>query len=364
MKIIDRYITKEFLLPFFGCVILFLSLSIIIDLFSRLEDVFKNSVQWPILLKYYLTFLPFLFVRTAPMSALLATLYVLTNLEKYNEITVLKASGLNIWRISLPLFFLGLFISMTASAINDKVVPQANLISTGIKEDYLDKESEEHKERTVENIAIYGTHNRLIHVRSFSVKESLLRDITILEQDKNEQVTSKIQAKQAKWEKDHWTFLDCVLYNYNLSEGAEEPAHFKKMLIDIEEKPKDFLRRESSAEFMSFKKLKRYIERLAVARVKIVQKLKVELYYKVSFPFVSLIIIFLGIPFALNSQSTGGGKIAGIGLCIIIAFCYYTVEALSLALGKRGTLPPLLSAWLANLLFSVVAVMLIQRSPK
>lgn len=364
MKIIDRYITKEFLFPFFSCVILFLSLSIIIDLFSRLEDVFKNNVQWSILLKYYLTFLPFLFVKTAPMSALLATLYVLTNLEKYNEVTVLKASGLNIWRISLPLFFLGLFISMTTTAVNDRVVPQANLISTNLKEEYLDKESEEHKEKTIENIAIYGTHNRLIHVRSFSVQENLLQDITILEQDRNEQVTSKIQAKQGKWEKDRWVFLDCVIYNYTKSERVDEPTHFKKMLIDIEEKPKDFLRRESSAEFMSFTKLKRYIDRLAVGRAKIVQKLKVDLYYKISFPFVSLIIIFLGIPFALGSQGIGGGKIASIGLCIIIAFFYYTVEALSLALGYRGTLPPFLAAWFANLLFSTVAVMLIHHSPK
>ena len=134
------------------------------------------------------------------------------------------------------------------------------------------------------------------------------------------------------------------------------------MIIDIEEKPKDFLRRESSAEFMTYHKLKEYIQRLSGSGAKIVQKLLVDLHYKISFPFVSLIIMFLGIPFALSAQ--GPGKIASIGLSILIAFFYYVVEALSLALGKRGALPPILAAWFANLLFSTVAIMLLRRTPK
>jgi lipopolysaccharide export LptBFGC system permease protein LptF len=113
---------------------------------------------------------------------------------------------------------------------------------------------------------------------------------------------------------------------------------------------------------MNYHKLKGYIERLSGSGAKIVQKLLVDLHYKISFAFVSLVIIFLGIPFALSAQGTG--KVASIGMCIVIGFFYYTVEALSLALGKRGTLPPFLSAWFANILFSTVAMMLMHRTPK
>ena len=134
------------------------------------------------------------------------------------------------------------------------------------------------------------------------------------------------------------------------------------MLFDIEEKPKDFLSQESSAEFMSYRKLKNYIERLSGSGAKIVRKLLVDLHYKIAFPFVSLVIIFLGVPFALSAAGTG--KVASIGLSIVIGFFYYTVEALSIALGKRGTLPPFLSAWFANILFTAVAIMLMRRTPK
>ncbi len=363
MKIIDRYIIREFILPFFYCLIVFVTLYIVIDLFSRLEDIIKCRAEWPILLKYYLAFLPIIFVRTSPIAVLLSTLYVLGNLSKYNEVTALKASGLNIWRLTLPFFYLGLIISISTLMINDKIVPQANLISTTVKEEHLEKEKKGVKAQTVNDVAIYGAHNRLIHVRNFYVQDNLLKEVTILEQDENERVTAKIQAKEARWVKDRWIFFDCVIYNFNQQGSViDGPTFFKKMLIEIEEKPKDFLRRESSAEFMTYRRLKGYIARLSGSGAKIVQKLLVDLYYKISFPFVSLIIMFLGIPFALSAKGTG--KIASIGLCIVIAFFYYTIEALSVALGKRGTLPPLLSAWFANILFTTVGIMLMRRTPK
>ena len=105
-----------------------------------------------------------------------------------------------------------------------------------------------------------------------------------------------------------------------------------------------------------------YIKRLSGSGAQIVQKLSVDLHHKISFPFVSLVIIFLGIPFALSAKGTG--KVASIGLCIAIAFFYYTVEALSLALGKRGSLPSFLSAWLANIIFTTLGIILMRRTPK
>lgn len=307
--------------------------------------------------------MPIIFVRTAPVAVLLSTLYVLGNLSKYNEVVALKASGLNIWRLVLPFFYLGLIISIVILLINDKIIPKANIISTTVKEEYLDKENKSSSQRVVENIALYGAHNRLIHIQKFYVEDNLLKEITILEQDENGRVTAKIQAKEARWIDERWVLFDCIIYNFNRAGAVvDEPSFYKKMIFDIEEKPKDFLSRESSAEFMSYRKLKRYIERLSGSGAKIVQRLLVDLHHKVSFPFVSLIIIFLGIPFALSA--TGTGKIASIGLCIVIGFFYYTVEALSLALGKRGTLPPFLSAWFANILFTTVAIMLMRRTPK
>ncbi|UCB56829.1 MAG: LPS export ABC transporter permease LptG [Candidatus Omnitrophota bacterium] len=363
MKIIDRYIVREFLVPFFYCLTVFISLYVVIDLCGRLEDILKHHVEWSVLLQYYGAFLPIIFVRTAPIAALLSTLYILGNLSKYNEIIALKATGLSIWRMVLPFFFLGIVISMATLVINDKIVPQANLVSATVKEEHLDKEKAQLQERIVENIALYGAHNRLIHVRKFYTKSNLLEEITILEQDNEERVIAKIQAKSAQWQGNKWAFNDCVVYNFNDKEEENaEPAFFKKMLIGIEEKPKDFLRREASAEFMNYQKLREYIRRLSGSGAKIVQKLLVDLHYKISFPFVSLIIIFLGIPFALSTQGTG--KVASIGLSVVIAFFYYTVEALSLALGKGGTLPPIISAWFANFLFSTVAIMLMRRAPK
>jgi lipopolysaccharide export system permease protein len=342
----------------------FASFFIFIDMFGRLEDILKHHVEWTVLLQYYAAFLPMIFVWTAPIAALLSTLYVLGDLSRYNEIVALKASGLNIWRLALPFFYMGLFISIATLAINDKVVPRANFISTTIKEDRLDKEKDDTEEKIVENITLFGTHNRLIVVRQFYPRRNLLKEISILEQDENERVSSKTQAKEARWVNNRWEFYDCDYYEFasDTENTAPEPKSYKKMLIDIEEKPKDFLKRENTAAFMSYRELRGYIKRLSGSNAKIVQKLLVELHYKISFPFVSLVIIFLGIPLALSAQ--GRGKVASIGLCVIIAFFYYAVGQLSIILGKDGAMPPFCSAWFANILFSSVALMLMRRAPK
>ncbi|MCQ9207939.1 MAG: LptF/LptG family permease [Omnitrophica bacterium] len=363
MKIIDRYVAREFVLPFIACLTIFISLFIIIDLCSRMEDILKQHVDWRIMLKYYLTFLPIIFVHTAPVAALLSTLYVLGDLSKYNEVLALKASGMNIWRLALPFFFLGLIISIATLLINVELVPRANLISTTIKEEYLSTDKKVSEKRIITNVALYAAHNRLIHVYQFYPQDNRLKEITILEQDEDERVTAKIQAKEAVWKNNRWEFYDCVVYNFNnLGQVIDEPYFAKKMLLDIEETPKDFLRRESSAEFMDLKQLKDYIKRLSGSTAKIVQKLLVELHYKISFPFISLVIIFLGIPFALSTQGTG--KIASLGLCILIVFFYFSITNLSRTLGEYGTLPPLLSAWFANILFTSVAIMLMRRTSK
>ena len=104
MKILKRYVLGEFLKPYFGCLILFISLSWIIDLFEHIDEIVKARVPLFVLCDYYFSLTPYIFVQISPIIIILATIYTLGSLNKNNEIMAIKAIGVNLWSI------IGIFI--------------------------------------------------------------------------------------------------------------------------------------------------------------------------------------------------------------------------------------------------------------
>ena len=360
MRTLDRYIVREFIPPFIYCIAVFISLYIVIDLFNHLEDILKQGVSISTLYSYYLSFVPIIFVQTAPIAVLLSTIYILSKFNKHNEVVAMKASGISLIQLLRPFICLGFVLSIFVFLINDKIVPRASIISTTIKEEAIEGAKTAGKNKIINNVTLYGSKNRLFFIGSFDVNKKVLNDITILEHDEKQRVRYKIIAPRAEWLNGEWKFYNCIIYQFPEGDTIPaEPSVFKEIILDIEEKPKDFLKVEDRADFMNYHQLKDYIHRLSGAEGPTTRKLRVDLHYKLSFPFISLIIMLIGVPFALVSRR--GGALSGVGICLGISFSYYGVSALSIALGKGGMLPAALSAWLANILFGALGIILIRK---
>lgn len=111
MRILDRYILRSVLAVFFGCLLVFLFLYIIIDVFSHLDDILKQRVELLLLLKYYGSFLPIIFVQVTPICCLLSTLYAFGKLNRDNEIIAMRSSGLSVLQITKTIIIFGLVVS-------------------------------------------------------------------------------------------------------------------------------------------------------------------------------------------------------------------------------------------------------------
>lgn len=343
------------------CILSFILLYIILDLFDHIDEILRQKVGMNILARYYLSFIPFIFVQTAPVATLLSTLYILSGLNKNNEIIAMKANGISTIRIITPFLILGLIISILIFLVNDKVVSQSSLIFTTIKEEEIKKSIVHKKEKILSDVTFYGTKNRLFYIKTYDVAKATLKDVIILTHDKRNAVRSKIIAREAQWEGDKWRFYDATIYSLNeKGKIIGEPINYAEKIIDIEEEPKDFQRRQREPTFMSFYELKNYISKFEDISPQTIRKLLVDLYYKVSFPFVNLVILLIGIPFGLMTKMRGG-LLRGIGTSIAIVFPYYCLMAVSYALGKAGILPPLLSAWIANIVFGAGGIILIAK---
>ncbi|MFC1807142.1 LptF/LptG family permease [Candidatus Omnitrophota bacterium] len=364
MRILDRYLLKNFILPLFYCLIVFSLLYIIVDIFGHLDEILKNKVSITILLQYYASFIPVIFVQSAPVAALLSMVYMLSALNKSNELTACKSCGISTTRLLMPVFFIGLILSLSIFLVNERVVPRSVVIANKIKTDYIETSPEKRTNlKVIKDLTVYGKKNQMIYAKEFNPLKNRLSDIIILEQDDNQFLQKKILAKEAVWDGSNWEFRKCRIYSFDKDGNPVGNTQiFDKKFLSFPETPQELLKYDMQAGYMSYRELKDYIRRLSGNNTKTIASLKTDLYFKTSVPFVCFIIMFLGIPFALSTAR--GGAMAGIGTSVIVGLLYYGSIYFSLALGKGQILPPIVSAHLPNILFFIIALLLIRKAPR
>jgi lipopolysaccharide export system permease protein len=362
MRIIDKYMTRGFVAPFIWCLFIFVVMAVIIDIFSFIEDIVKFHIPASSIFAFYIYYTPTIVVQVAPMAMLLSTIFILSNLNKHNELIAMKSSGISLWRIMMPLVMFGIIISMMAFIVNDRVIPISSKVSNAIRRDELEKEKRrERRNKIVENVALYGAGNKILFARNYDIEKKILNDIIIHEHDAHENLISKITAQNAVWTGKAWRFNKVIMYRIdNSGKILGEPLFYEDKLITLREKPSDFANREWQSDYMSYGELKKYIKNFKGTSTKVIRSLLVDLHYKVSFAFINLVIVLIGAPFAMIN--TRGGVMIGIGMSIVIGLLYYAFIALSLAFGKAGILSPVLSAWLGNIVFTFIGIYLINKA--
>jgi len=360
MKIIDRYLIREFLVVFFYCLLVFISLYIIIDLFTHLSDILRNHTSLKYILKYYGTFIPVISIQIMPIAILISTLYTFNNFNRYNEITAMRASGISLWQLILPFLITGFILSSISLIMNEKVIPQAFLISTTTREREIEKKPKfKGGGKIIKNVAFYGRENRMFYIKIFDQKENTLSSIIILEHNNQQHLRSRLTAEKAKFENGRWKFYNAIIYPLDRTgQLTDEPLFYKQKIIDLPEKPDDFVLSQYQTEFMSYSQLKKYVNRFSSSGYQPTKEL-VDLYNKISYPFINFVIILIGIPFAL--RQTRGGTLMYIGIGMGIGFIFYGFIATSAALGKAGILPPLVSAWLPNITFCTCGFLMLAK---
>lgn len=362
MKLIKKYILSEFLQPFFWCLILFIFLYCIIDLFEHLDEIVKAKVPLFVMSDYYFSLIPFIFTKICPVVILLATIYTLSNLNRNNEIMAIKAMGINLSSIIWLFLIFGIFMSAVSFLINELVLPESYLHAINLKDDYFKQTINKEKDKIIKNLTLYGTHNRIFIIGSYDVNRQFMNNITISEHNELNQLIKKIVSKRAQWVDGHWIFFECIISEYKNGELINKPTYFVEKSIELSEKPKDIKRADLQPNLMGYWQLRKYIRQLENYGFR-AQKERVDFYSKISFPLANFIIIFFAVPFTLTRKPKPGALL-GITLSLAVSFSYWIVNAVGLSLGKSGILSPLLAAWLTNIIFLSVGIGLIESVKK
>lgn len=355
MTILTKYLLREFSKVFFYSLAVALSLYLIIDLFERLDTFITHRASLWTTSQYFLFKFPYIVFQITPMAVLLATFITLGNLSRNFEIVALKANGVSLFRLVAPILVSTLTISIAAFFGNELISPYTNRKVQTIFNEIKEKKG---KYLFKQHQIWYRGKGVIYNIKFFSPQEDTLQGVTLYFFDTNFHLFKRVDAERAHWQENQWIFTNVTTRSFE-SENAIKISFDRQKPIPFEEGPETFKQEIRKPYEMSYLELKDYIEKTTQEGYDATTYLA-DMYAKISNSFINFIISLFGIPFALRLGKHGGFAL-GVTLSFFIGFVYWVFFNICLALAHSGALPPMVSAWVANLTFGALGLsMLLQ----
>ncbi|MEE4312072.1 MAG: LPS export ABC transporter permease LptG [candidate division KSB1 bacterium] len=360
MKILDKYTLNKFLATLIFALVAFCSIFIIVDLIEFMDKFIDRQVPWPVVFQYYMYYLPYIVVLSFPVAILLASLFSVGQMARYNELTAMKASGMSLFRILLPLIILGFFISSTIMFMGEKIVPYTNAKKIDLYKEYVNKSKKNNKKRQ-SDIYIQLSEKNWLYIGYFDTQINTAHRVSVQTfDDSYSTIHSRIDAEKMVLEDDIWTLHNGITRTFtNNEERVEKFDRLPKAEFNF--KSQELSRTQKKAEEMSYWELKEFINNIRRNGGN-PDRWLVDLYLKIAFPFANFIILLFGAPLA--SRKTRSGPAVSFGISLFICFLYFGIIKVAQTFGHNGTLPPFLAAWLGNIIFGIGAVYILFKMRK
>ena len=355
MRILDRYIVRECVKLLVLCLVVFIGIYVVVDLFEKLSRFLEARVSAGMIVRYYLFRLPKIFTEVLPVAVLLACLLSLGGLARNNEVLAMKMGQIGALRIALPCIGVGLAASALAWAAVEYVAPPASERALNIERTQV-RRLPAHRITRDSDIWYRAQDDRFVHISLIEAQSGLIRGMSIFELSSGFDLLRRIDAREAAFGPQGWTVQDG--YQLELDKNPIRITPFTQMALSLKERPEEFARVARSPEEMSYVQLRQYIDRLVKSGVTATRYM-VDLHAKVATALVSLIMAILGVSFGLRTNRSG--VMIWVAVCIPMGFLYYMLLVLGISLGRGGAVPPLVAAWLPNLVFGTTGVVSLWR---
>lgn len=355
MPLLHRYVLRRFI----SCYILsaagLIGIFLIVDFFERVDEFIRRDMPYSDLISYFVCKIPSIASYMAPQAVLLATVITLAVLARDNEIIAMKASGIGIVGITLPILGASLMIALLVLANSEYLSPIAtkkmNYIfkvkvqgnqpygDTYILEDFSAKQ-----------LWFIAKDTAVWNIRQFDPEEMRIRDAKIFYRFDNGSIQKRIDVKEVVWSGAHWEFFDGFQRTFE-QEGHSSTEYFEKKIFPVLETPDDILKNMISySDEISLRELYKEIKEMTLEG-KDTLKHRVDFHQKISYPFISIVLALLAIPLSLRS-SRHGGVLFCVGINLSVGFLFSFLYAMGVSLGNGGFFSPIFAAWGPLLLFA------------
>ena len=370
MRLLDRYLLRELLVPLSYCLGGFMILWIAFDLFGELSEFQKLRLRTGDIAEFYLVKTPEFLVMVVPIAFLLALLYTLTNHARHHELTAIRAAGVSLLRLSLPYVMVGLLLSCALMVVNEFWVPQSNDVAEEILARRLPGRvapSQKMSEQRFGFVAAAGRRKWFIESFNLASGDSVR---VYIESSLPDGGRRELYAERAGWTAEGWVFTNVHLLTYPGDKDAL-PMREEREILPAPELSETPALIRSEIKYSRLKSLKDMRKaQLSVRELLEYRRLHpqgsrrdsvidTKLHGRLAAPWTCLVVVAIALPF--GAASGRRNVFVGVASSIVICFVYFVVQQLGLALGSGGYLPGWVGAWAPNGLFGISGLLMIMR---
>jgi LPS export ABC transporter permease LptF/LPS export ABC transporter permease LptG len=353
-QILDVYVTRSWVFYFILLLLTFAGVYMVFDFFQLLGDIVKNHARLGLVLDYYRYLFPYVVYLMLPLSVLMATLVNFSLLNKSSQITAVKAIGVSLYRISLPVLVLGALLSGGMFLLGDQYLPETNQLQSAYRNEIKGRPAQTYFRPDVQ--WIFGESDKVYNYRFFDPDHDIFASLSIFEFDPASfAIARRIYAQRAFWEPHipGWVLEDGWVRDLDGGKVTAFRTFPVTTFKELGEPPEYFKKEVKTSEQMSAGELRGYIRELRQSGFDVVP-LSVQLNRKFSYPLIAFVIGLIAVPFSFTAGRKGA--LTGIAVSIAIAIVYWSVSSLFEAMGNLGQLPPAIAAWSPDVLFAVGGV--------
>ncbi len=370
MKILDWYILKKLLVSFIFAMLLFTAIAVAVDTSEKTDDFVKTGLtNWEIFTKYYLGFIPWIWSLLFPLFVFIAVIFFTSKMAMRSEVIAILASGTTFNRFLRPYIMGGVFLALVLFAGRRYIIPKANAIQANFKTEYIDK-NDQYKQIDKNRTSCYNCFYKrtdsstYIGVKNFNVETKSGGMFFLNRVNRKGKLVYNMRAQSLRWDtsggKRRWMVQQVVeRYIDSLGERVTSTAE-KQVTLNI--LPEELVRDEYLKDKLTTPQLVNFIKKEELRGTEGLNALKVERYKRTANPFTVILLTFIGAVIACRKTRGGSGMHLALG--IIIAAIFIIADQFSTVFSVKGNFPPILAAWVPNLVFSLVALRLYMNTPR
>ena len=360
IKRLDRYIIKKFIGTYFYAIALIISVSIVFDVNENLAKFSEyHAPLKAIVFDYYLNFIPYFANLFSPLFVFIAVIFFTSKLAGNSEIIAMLASGVSFKRLMRPYMFSCVLISALSFYLAAFVIPHGTVVKQNFESMYKNKK----RTTAADNVMLQVGKGVIAYIQHYDNQMKKGYGFS-LDRFENKKLVSHLTATEVQYDtisdsKYHWTAT-----NWKIRELRGMREHItsgmkKDTLIQME--PTDLVYSKGQQETFTSPELKAYISKQVDRGSSNVVQYQVEYHKRIASSFASFILTIIGLSLSSRKRKGGMGMYLGIGLAL--SFGYILLQTVSATFAIQADTPPVLAAWIPNIIFAVVAYFCYRKAP-
>lgn len=354
MKILDKYIIRNFLGTYVFAILLLLAIVVMFDVNEKLDSFLKAPLKETIV-DYFVNFLPYFANQFSPLFTFIAVIFFTSKLAGNSEFIAMFSTGMSFRRLLRPYMIAAAVIAGATFILSAYVIPPANAKRIEYTNKYVRNKSIEYGS----NIMLMVAPGEIAYISRYDAASKTGYRFSLERFDQDKRLRSRLTAQTIRWDTLYsWQVVDYVIRDFN--DAREEIRKGTRLDTIIPFEPRDFLIASNDHEKMTSPELSEYIARQKERGVANIQSFEVERERRYAMTAAAFILTIIGMTLSVRKVKNGMGLNIGIGL--VLSFSYILFMTITQTFAISGLTSAFVAMWIPNLIYIIIAIILYRRT--